>query len=905
MKKLLFIISFLVILCGLQVALAAPTSTRTINLFIDAIKPSAGTSTLVIDSTGLVMTSTPPSGGGGGGGGSGSLTTTTPFTAGNLTLASTTSALSTYTGASCGNGTAVQVISASGTVSCVSVTASGGNGTVVTSSAVSNNQFPYWTAFNSLNGTSSLTFFPATGALNVSGTITSNGTGLVLNTRAVNTTGPWLTGGGDLSADRALSFINNGLLANASVTATAPILWSASNVISWGGLTTSSDLVAGQWIIANSKNQIYSTSSQPIITLNASGTNITVSGPSATGTAIIGIQSNPLFVNLTTTNVSSTNISASGYLQSQNIFDLNGNRFSTSTVTNALLLGATGPAITAYGGSGSCSAGYALSVISGTGVGTCIGVGLVTSTPYVANALLYTTTATGNAVNSTSGLSVLTDGTLSSTAARITSGTIGTLYDFQGNKYSTSTGGGSGTPGGSDTQIQFNDSSAFNGSAGLAWIKGTSNFSISTASTTFTAVPNQTSTAAVISFGAPIVGGNVSGTYIGINASSVYSGDFLNFQANSSTQFKVSATGSIVAIQARANQPQGSDVLQITRSDGSVGASDYAHFYLNGTQIAFTTPFFNTYDNSIGLQGGAMRMGNTTQLQWGAGGTYISGSDTAITRNTLGVLEIDNTTAGQYRDLIARNIGLGLAMTSNAMYSELTVGGLPVQSATSSLALLGSNFITSGNPSGTFLAANPTSSYNGDLVNLQVNSSTIFKVSNTKAYVAAGTSTFNALAAVGGAINFSVTSTGNGAGASTTLMSYNIPSSTYQKAGDEIDILVSGTFANTASTNKQVQIVVSSTVIFDSSAASGAIPANAAGNWFAQSRCTMITVTSTRCATEWTDSANSALTDDSGDAGNAVAVVAVNTSTPITVYGNGTNASDVVGNYFRVQWNPI
>ncbi len=51
--------------------------------------------------------------------------------------------------------------------------------------------------------------------------------------------------------------------------------------------------------------------------------------------------------------------------------------------------------------------------------------------------------------------------------------TNGTLTDDGSGVVSIDTGGGGGTPGGSDTQVQFNDSSAFGGDAGLVYNKTT------------------------------------------------------------------------------------------------------------------------------------------------------------------------------------------------------------------------------------------------------------------------------------------------------------------------------------------------------------------------------------------------------------------------------------------------
>src|SRR3990167_6789418 len=294
-----------------------------------------------------------------------------------------------------------------------------------------------------------------------------------------------------------------------------------------GSISTSSNLVAGQWVVASAYNTVYSTTSLPLILsqVNSSGTIIQVV-TSTTGGLTIGVSVNPTFTNLTATNVSTTNISASGYglfptlaftsasgtnltasgyLQSasgfitsvsstditvtgygtfptlnspnaaltsvsstnitasgyihitgNNLFDAAGTKYQTSSV-GALLIAnnlsdvanvssslvnlrlSTSSLVTfgslvatTYDPQGNK---YVTSTSAGSGT-------LTTSTPYVANALLYTTTATGNAINSTSGISVLSDGTVSSTAQRIVSGTIGTLYDFQGIKYVTSTGSG-------------------------------------------------------------------------------------------------------------------------------------------------------------------------------------------------------------------------------------------------------------------------------------------------------------------------------------------------------------------------------------------------------------------------------------------------------------------------------
>lgn len=100
------------------------------------------------------------------------------------------------------------------------------------------------------------------------------------------------------------NFANPGFLTNASITAQAPIAWSGSNVISWTGLTTSSPLSIGQWLVATAANQIAGTSS-PVLNVSA-GSNITTTGPSATGTSVVSLVASPNVTGLTAANVTST-----------------------------------------------------------------------------------------------------------------------------------------------------------------------------------------------------------------------------------------------------------------------------------------------------------------------------------------------------------------------------------------------------------------------------------------------------------------------------------------------------------------------------------------------------------------------------------------------------------------------
>ncbi len=73
---------------------------------------------------------------------------------------------------------------------------------------------------------------------------------------------------------------------------------------------------------------------------------------------------------------------------------------------------------------------------------------------------------------------------------------------------------------------------------------------------------------------------------------------------------------------------------------------------------------------------------------WSSGSNAASNADTALRRNAAGVVEVDNGTAGSWRDLIVRNLSLGTTSTSTTMVLMGQSGVDPFRIASSTGATL-------------------------------------------------------------------------------------------------------------------------------------------------------------------------------------------------------------------------
>jgi len=154
------------------------------------------------------------------------------------------------------------------------------------------------------------------------------------------------------------------------------------------------------------------------------------------------------------------------------------------------------------------------------------------------------------AANGGIGISTVTDDTIvvangsgwvSTAVPSCSNGTTSKLlYNTSTNAFSCGTDQG-GSPGGSDTQFEYNNGGAFAGTSGFTWSSVLGRARLSNAP------PASDATEASFIFGTLLTGGSTVGTVIGGSQASGWAGDFINFQVDGVTAFKVGYDGSITA----------------------------------------------------------------------------------------------------------------------------------------------------------------------------------------------------------------------------------------------------------------------------------------------------------------------------------------------------------------------
>lgn len=141
----------------------------------------------------------------------------------------------------------------------------------------------------------------------------------------------------------------------------------------------------------------------------------------------------------------------------------------------------------------------------------------------------------------------------------------------------------------------------------------------------------------------------------------------------------------------------------------------------------------------------------------------------------------------------------------------------------------------------------------------------------------------------------SVTQTGNTAATETDLFSYSLPANELGLS-DSISFEVCGTIAGTVATNKRIKVKFGATTVYDS----GNLAITSATKWSLRGTITRSTATVQKC--EATLATSSSVLR--ADVGYTTATETLSSAVSLSVTGNGTNASDVVGERFKVTKVP-
>lgn len=226
--------------------------------------------------------------------------------------------------------------------------------------------------------------------------------------------------------------------------------------------------------------------------------------------------------------------------------------------------------------------------------------------------------------------------------------------------------GGSGAPGGSNTQVQYNNATAFGG------------------------ITNATTDGTTMTLTSPKIVTNIKDTnanvLLGITATVSAVNDLTIANSATSTiggTIGAEGTGTNLNIQVT---PKGAGNLVLTSGIMIVPDTGYmSSTGISGTCFPFGTSYLSLRANSLdavlvdGSGSPNIRIDSSVRIGWSSS-TVGNAIDTAFSRNAAGVVEINNGTAGTYRDLKARTVNV----TSDYQINGTSVAGDYINSSVAS-----------------------------------------------------------------------------------------------------------------------------------------------------------------------------------------------------------------------------
>ena len=322
---------------------------------------------------------------------------------------------------------------------------------------------------------------------------------------------------------------------------------------------------------------------------------------------------------------------------------------------------------------------------------------------------------------------------------------------------------------------------------------------------TLSGIPAASATSSLESLGSTIAGGNANGTYLSVNSGSGYTGDYVNFELNGTSKFKIDSAGDVTF--AGTLNGSGANLTGIATNwavPGTIGSTTpNTGAFTNLTASGGTTLTAGTASSSSTTGTLIVTGGEGVSGALNVGGAEAIGGNLTVTGTTThtGATTINSATASSSTTtgalVVTGGEGLGGALNvggTGSFASTVSLIGTPTSSATSSLLGLGTT-LASGSANGTYFSANSASGYTGDFLNFEVNGTSKFKVDYLGDLTFAGTLTGNGsgltnlpASSVPWATPGTIGSTTPNTGAFTTLSSSGGYTATYAGTGPAASI---------------------------------------------------------------------------------------------------------------------
>jgi len=238
-----------------------------------------------------------------------------------------------------------------------------------------------------------------------------------------------------------------------------------------------------------------------------------------------------------------------------------------------------------------------------------------------------------------------------------TNGHVLTVDSAEATGVKWAAGGGGGTPGGSDTQVQFNDGGVFSGDSGLTFNKTTNALSVDRIYTKLNGL---------------MIGSATDGPII------TSSSDAANASIKISSNSNNAAAGGPVDIEG-GNNVFGGDIFRVNRKGEAAGSAlriDNSRLATFGQAVTITgnlnvsgtQNYLNVF--RYGFNNGVFSLGSNAHVQWTANDNSTVSRDVGIQRMATGILKVTDASTGGGALAFVQRVAPSAQIDSAMIYSK-------------------------------------------------------------------------------------------------------------------------------------------------------------------------------------------------------------------------------------------